>query len=265
MKFKGKSFIAIVLTPENPLDAWFAEIDRIISRSPGFFIDRPIILDVRGSKMPIEELEVLLEGLGQRSIKVMGIDGIAGTRLKPGMPPSFSGGRLTADVELPTPQAEAAPNQPETVAPDVQETAAPAAEPKADAASSAAVAADEGAATDRNPFEDPGDRNSIIISEPVRSGQSIMHPGGDVTIIGSVSSGAEVIAGGSIHVYGALRGRALAGVSGDETARIFCSKLDAELVSINGLYTIADDFDTQVANQPAQIRFEDEKLIFEAI
>ncbi|NVK33829.1 MAG: septum site-determining protein MinC [Rhodobacteraceae bacterium] len=266
MKFKGKSFIAIVLTPENPADAWFAEIDRIIARSPGFFIDRPIILDLRGSKMAIDDLEGLLEGLEARSIKVMGIDGIAGKRLKPGMPPSFSGGRLTADVELPDPSAsQAAKSDSDSSA------AADAADAKSDASDKAASKkASKGSGKDAGEksevlVEGQGDRSSIVINEPVRSGQSVMHPAGDVTIVGSVSSGAEVIAGGSIHVYGALRGRALAGVSGDETARIFCSKLDAELVSINGLYTIADDFSGDVANQPAQIRFEDEKLIFEAL
>ena len=82
MKFKGKSFIAIVLSPEAPFADWLKEIDRIIARSPGFFIDRPIILDVRGSKIPIEELEQLLSELNGRSIRVMGIDGVAGTRLK---------------------------------------------------------------------------------------------------------------------------------------------------------------------------------------
>ncbi|WP_417684992.1 septum site-determining protein MinC [Roseibium sp.] len=245
MKFKGKSFIAIVLKPEIPAEDWFAELDRIISRSPGFFIDRPIILDVRGTKMPIEDLEVLLAGLNERSIRVMGIDGIAGTRLKPGMPPSFGGGRLTADVEVPEPVG-AADTQPKPAAAKTE----PEATITSDDVAEAPV---------------PRDGQSIVISEPVRSGQSVMHPEGDVTILGSVSSGAEVIAGGSIHVYGALRGRALAGVAGDDNARIFCTKLDAELVSINGLYQIADDFTGDVLNKPAQIRFENEKLIFEPL
>lgn len=261
MKFKGKSFIAIVLTPENPAKDWFAELDRIIARSPGFFIDRPIILDVRGKKMPIEELEEVLSELARRSIRVMGIDGIAGTRLKEGMPPSFGGGRLTSDVEVPAPGDEGAPSEeaaPRTAA--LRKGAAP------DSPNGAAVDVSSLSASNRHsPDQHAPDQHSIVISDPVRSGQSVMHPDGDVTILGSVSSGAEVIAGGSIHIYGALRGRALAGVSGNGEARIFCSKLDAELVSINGLYQIADDFTGDVHNQPAQIRFEDEKLIFEPL
>ncbi|WP_298815679.1 septum site-determining protein MinC [uncultured Roseibium sp.] len=277
MKFKGKSFIAIVLSPEPPFDAWFQEIDRIIARSPGFFIDRPIILDVRGSKIPIDDLEELLSGLSERSVRVMGIDGVAGTRLKPGMPPSFSGGRLASDVEVPEPNSA---NNPTVKAEDTKKAAsatsetsdaqksAPTVQSKNAAFSGdekASAAATNGAAEKMTGPASIPSGSSIVVTEPVRSGQSILHPEGDVTVIGSVSSGAEIIAGGSIHVYGALRGRALAGVSGKDCARIFCSKLDAELVSINGLYKVADDFDGTLRNAPAQIRFENETLVFEAL
>ena len=84
---------------------------------------------------------------------------------------------------------------------------------------------------------------SLLLTEPVRSGQSVIFPQGDVTIVGSVSSGAEVVAGGSIHVYGALRGRAVAGSTGNADARIFCRKLEAELVAIDGLYLTADEME----------------------
>ncbi|MBO6759248.1 MAG: septum site-determining protein MinC [Roseibium sp.] len=256
MKFKGKSFIAIVLTPDPPYEAWFKEIDRIVARSPGFFIDRPIILDVRGQKIAIEDLETVLSAMADRSIRVMGIDGVAGTRLKPGMPPSFSGGRLTSEVPVPDAQEP----QPDTA----PLTSSVKAKDKAGNGAARSKAADPaGAAAQTVPAV--ADSRSILITEPVRSGQRILHPGGDVTVVGSVSSGAEVIAGGSIHVYGALRGRALAGVSGNGGARIFCSRLDAELVSINGLYKVADDFEGGVMNAPAQIRCEDETLVFEKL
>src|SRR5690606_36432069 len=82
---------------------------------------------------------------------------------------------------------------------------------------------------------------SSVVTQPVRSGQSLIFPEGDVTIVGSVASGAEVVAGGSIHVYGTLRGRAMAGTMGNATARIFCRKLEAELVAIDGFYKTAED------------------------
>lgn len=264
MKFKGKSFIAIVLAPEPPYEAWFGELDRIIARTPGFFIDRPIVLDVRGTKIPIEDLEHLLSGLAERSVRVMGIDGVAGTRLKPGMPPSFGGGRLTAVVDVPEVAAGQDDNDAEA---SERKSNVAASEPKKPKKTreEGSAAAKKSSAPNATLVPDPASSKSIVITEPVRSGQSILHPDGDVTVIGSVSSGAEVIAGGSIHIYGALRGRALAGVAGKDGARIFCSRLDAELVSINGLYKIAEDFDTGLRNEPAQIRFENETLVFEQL
>ena len=92
----------------------------------------------------------------------------------------------------------------------------------------------------------------MLIDQPVRSGQSIVFEKGDVTIVGSVASGAEVIAGGSIHVYGALRGRAIAGLTGNNRARIFCRKLEAELLAIDGVYQTADDMDATLRGKPVQ-------------
>ncbi|PSO29651.1 septum site-determining protein MinC [Bradyrhizobium sp. MOS002] len=92
---------------------------------------------------------------------------------------------------------------------------------------------------------------SLLLDSPVRSGQSIVSEG-DVTVLGSVASGAEIVAGGSIHVYGALRGRAMAGSSGNATARIFCQKIEAELLAINGYYQTAEEIDVALRHRPAQ-------------
>ena len=73
-----------------------------------------------------------------------------------------------------------------------------------------------------------------------------------MTVLGSVGSGAEIVAGGSIHVYGTLRGRAMAGASGNPRARIFCNKLEAELLAIDGYYTTADDIDQGLRGRPVQ-------------
>ena len=99
-----------------------------------------------------------------------------------------------------------------------------------------------------------------MIDEPVRSGQSVIFPSGDVTVIGSVASGAEVIAGGSIHVYGALRGRAVAGVAGNPRARIFCRRLEAELVAIDGFYRTADDMDAALRGRAVQAWLEGDSM-----
>ena len=92
---------------------------------------------------------------------------------------------------------------------------------------------------------------SLLLDSPVRSGQSIFSEG-DVTVLGSVGSGAEIVAGGSIHVYGTLRGRAMAGVNGNSAARIFCQKIEAELLAIDGYYQTAEDIGANLRNRPAQ-------------
>jgi septum site-determining protein MinC len=101
---------------------------------------------------------------------------------------------------------------------------------------------------------------SLLLDHPIRSGQSIVFPDGDVTVVGSVSSGAEIVAGGSIHIYGTLRGRAMAGINGNSAARIYCHKIEAELLAIDGFYRTAEEFDAALRNRPAQAWLDGETL-----
>ncbi len=106
---------------------------------------------------------------------------------------------------------------------------------------------------------------SLLIENPIRSGQSVVFPYGDVTVLGAVSSGAEVVAGGSIHVYGTLRGRAMAGSMGNARARIFCSRNEAELIAIDGYYRTAEDMDANLRSRPVQCWLEDRVLSIAAL
>jgi septum site-determining protein MinC len=108
------------------------------------------------------------------------------------------------------------------------------------------------------PASDPVAVPTKVITLPVRSGQQIVGKGGDLVVIASVGHGAELLADGNIHVYGPLRGRALAGIKGDKSARIFCTQLDAELVSIAGFYRLRESI-PQI-NGPCQIFIQDERL-----
>ncbi len=99
-----------------------------------------------------------------------------------------------------------------------------------------------------------------IVSQPIRSGQQVTALQGDLVILSAVNPGAEVLAGKSIHVYGALRGRAVAGIHGYSEARIFCRHFDAELVSIAGQYKLNEDFDDSVRGKAVQIYLEDDRL-----
>jgi septum site-determining protein MinC len=122
------------------------------------------------------------------------------------------------------------------------------------------TAADAAAQETASASSGASEPESLVLDGPVRSGQSIVFPG-DVTVLGSVASGAEIIAGGSIHVYGALRGRALAGSNGNSRARIFCNKVDAELLAINGFYRIADDIDPSLRSRPIQVWLQGEMML----
>src|SRR5262249_61813258 len=92
---------------------------------------------------------------------------------------------------------------------------------------------------------------SLLIEEPVRSGQSVAFVEGDVTVLGSVGSGAEIIAGGSIHIYGTLRGQAMAGGTGNRRARIFCHRFEAQLPSIGSYFKTAGQIHDGGRTRPA--------------
>lgn len=118
----------------------------------------------------------------------------------------------------------------------------------------------------KTPAPEPQRRpTTLLLEEPIRSGQSIFFPDGDVTVLGSVGSGAEIVAGGSIHVYGALRGRAMAGSNGNTRARIFCSKIEAELLAIDGYYMTAESMDKSLRDRAVQAWLEDNELKITAL
>ena len=104
----------------------------------------------------------------------------------------------------------------------------------------------------------------MVQRQPVRAGQQVYARGGDLTIEASVNEGAEVIADGDIHIYGALRGRALAGARGRKDARIWCQQFDAELVSIDGIYRTRDSVEPERIGKPAVIEIQQDKLIIRA-
>lgn len=105
--------------------------------------------------------------------------------------------------------------------------------------------------------EEPQVQGALMIEQPVRSGQSIFHPHGDVIVLGSVGSGSEIVAGGSVHIYGTLRGRVFAGASGNTKARIFCQKNEAELLTIDGWYLTAERMEPSTRGKPIQAFLED--------
>jgi septum site-determining protein MinC len=229
IRIKGRSFLAVMLSPDLPFDDWLIRLDDLAARSAGFFLGRPVVLDVTDLAIDRAQLKELIAELAGRNVSIMGIEGGRPSILGPGMPPALKGGRPVADFEVAAKDADVdLPSKTEVV------------EPRA--------------AT-----------QSLIIREPVRSGQSVIFPEGDVTVIGSVASGAEVVAGGSVHVYGTLRGRVMAGSVGSATARIFCRKLEAELVAIDGIYKMAEDLAPELYGQAVQLWLEDDTIMAEKL
>ena len=232
-----------------------AELDSWNAKSPGFFLARPVILDLSAITIEKDALASLVADLFERDIRIMGVEGVDTSKLGLGLPPALTGGRpagVVATIDAGRKPASAVPHKEASdldEAKDLAEarpgrskladTKSPAgpAEPAADAAPRAIAS---------------GEPTSLLLDAPVRSGQSILFPNGDVTVVGSVASGAEIVAGGSIHIYGALRGRAIAGATGNANARIFCRKFEAELLAIDGLYKTADGIETTLRGQPVQ-------------
>lgn len=108
-------------------------------------------------------------------------------------------------------------------------------------------------------------RTFKLVTQPVRSGQRVYATGGDLSVVGPVSAGAELLADGNIHVYGPLRGRAMAGMNGDAEARIFCQGLEAELVSVAGRYRVSERIPNILKGIPVQIFLDREILRIEKL
>lgn len=205
-KFRGGCFHALVLKPETPLSTWLAGVDVLLARSPGFFAEKSVVIDVSGLSLTRKIFLDLLDELSKRGIRILGVEGAN---------PSDFDGRVPFLARSQTDKTKS--------------TAAPVLAPST-----------------------PSPASSLLIEAPVRSGQLVVCPDGDVTVIASVASGAEIVASGSVHVYGTLRGRVLAGAYGNQRARIFCRRLDAELIAIDGHYIVADEIGTHLRQAPIQ-------------
>jgi septum site-determining protein MinC len=126
------------------------------------------------------------------------------------------------------------------------------------------VAVEAAAAGPGSDFKGTG-RAAMLVTDPVRAGQRIYAEGADMVITATVNAGAEVLADGNIHVYGALRGRAIAGAQGDTEARVFALNFDPELIAIAGYYAVRDGLGHAPIGKPVQTRLEGEEMRFEKL
>lgn len=230
-QLRGKLFTAVTLMPEGgvPNEAFYAALDEQLQKTPQFFNNAPVILDLHAAPALArpEDLRRVVDHLRERQLSAFGVQNARPAQLTAAREAGLIAITTGNDAPLRVPQPEK-----------------------------------KGAAKARAP-EPP--KPGKIITTPVRSGQTIIAEQGDLVVIGPVSSGAELVAAGNIHVYGRLRGRAMAGAFGDETARIFCQSLDAELLAVAGLYRTSDSLGDALLGQNIQAFLEDKKLCVEAL
>ncbi len=220
LRIKGRSFVALVLRPEAPVEAWLDTLAEQMARSPSFFAGRPVIMDLSALAGLDDTFAALIDTLEKRDIRIIGVEGAAPGWTDSevwGRPPIATSGRTDRFVEVLDETPEAPPTPPEP--------------------------------------------SSLVLAGPIRSGQTVLFDKGDVTVLGAVASGAEIIAGGSIHIYGALRGRAIAGFTGQPGAHIFCRRMEAELVAIDGVYKLAEDMPEALRGQPVHATLEGDSVV----
>jgi septum site-determining protein MinC len=233
------------------LDAIRTELTRRFEATPEFFANDVVAIDVRrlaaDERVPLADIASLLDSVRMRPVGVVADAAQQAWAVASGLPFLEARDRRGPATKVDSDEA----------------------------AEAAAVAADvtaESAATDPatpTPSVEPvrlaTSAQTLVIEKPLRSGQRI-YAKGDLVVLGLVSYGAEVIAEGNIHIYAPLRGRALAGVHGNHDARIFCTCLEPELVSIAGIYrTTENPLPDDVLGKPVQIRLDEEKLMIEPL
>ncbi|WP_042299979.1 septum site-determining protein MinC [Paraburkholderia kururiensis] len=249
------TLLFVVKTTE--LDAMRVELTRRFEATPEFFANDVVVIDVRRlgeqERVPVAEIAQLLESVRMKPVGVVADAAQQAWVAEAGLPflearDRRSVNAKTADDQREAPVAAEATEPAAATTPAIGEAAAAAqAESQATAAVSAATA------------------QTLVIDKPLRSGQRV-YAKGDLVVLAMVSNGAEVIAEGNIHIYAPLRGRALAGVQGNHDARIFCTCLEPELISIAGIYrTTENPLPADVQGKPVQVRLDEERLIFEPL
>lgn len=227
-RLKGNMLAVTVLElARNDLARLDRQLSEKVAQAPNFFTGTPVVLGLEhlaeddaaldlGALLDVCQRHGLI-ALGARASRPLDIAAAEELGL-PLLPPASGRERAPSD-------AAAAGSAP-----------AAAAEPVAQAGPEPAAPPAEAGKT-----SEPECRPTMVITRPVRGGQQVYAPGGDLVVLSAVSPGAELIADGNIHVYGPLRGRVMAGAKGDTDARIFCQQLTAELLSIAGQYKVAED------------------------
>jgi septum site-determining protein MinC len=233
-RVQGGIFTLMVVRIDDPYDpALDQELGEQVARSPNFFADGPVVLDLKDSMgcTSVADFVALKTVLRRHRLIPVGVQNASAIQL-----------RAAAAVDL-APFASASGSTRRGA-----ERPRPAPPANGNGTGHANGAASSAGARTR------------IVTQPVRSGTQIYARGGDLVVVAPVSAGAEVIADGNIHVYGTLRGRAIAGAAGDTAARIFVQRLEAELICIAGRYLVSEAIAPEHLRQAVQVALSEDRL-----
>lgn len=272
-ELKGSLFTLTVLQLfSDDLALLETQLNERVKMAPDFFNHTPVVIDLH--QLPADQQALDFFDLHELLLSLSFIPvGVKGAEKPLHVQLEAAGMAVLAEAKAPSKKPEKQAESPQqdnqsTVAPTdtateqhtTAETQTKQQTSKSD--DSSTIAANNSEAASDNLLTH---RAAKIVRQTIRSGQQVYAPGGDLVIIGSVSTGAEILADGDIHVYGTLRGRALAGVRGNQNASIFCHCLQGELISIAGIYLLSDDIAADKIGVSVQISLQDEKLQMEAI
>lgn len=262
-KIKNANLPLLVLhINTTDMDKLKSQLSERMVQMPDFFSDTPMALGLAAiaDACIAPDFADLMSFMRAHSIRTAGVLGGSPDQREAA---ALAGLGLFPDTPLRTQQpspdlSAAAQNRAQTDLPGSEKTPD---KPAADMLSSARPSKPVRA---NNLWEAPTLRPTMVIDKPVRAGQRIYAEGSDLVVLAIVNSGAELISDGNIHIYAPLRGRAIAGACGNEDARIFAQRMDAELISIAGCFRIFEDgIPENVRGKPAQVRLEGSRLVFQ--
>jgi septum site-determining protein MinC len=249
---RGTNFNMVVLQlRDGAPDIVVPALERLIQQSPAFLRDSPIVLglDDLPANGGLPDFAGLASGLRGLHLVPIGTTGGTGSQRQAAAAAGLS--QLSKGQQLfktkPSPAAEVTEEQ----------VRAPVQPPPPAAAAPEPLVIEPVA---ESPPAEP--QPALVVTTPVRAGNRIYAQGRDIICTATVNAGAEIIADGHVHVYGALRGRAIAGASGFDEARIFALNFDPELIAIAGLYRVRDDVDPKLIGQRLQISLNGEEMRF---
>ncbi|EJO29391.1 septum site-determining protein MinC [Achromobacter marplatensis] len=281
LDFKSATLYAIrvVLHSADP-ERLVAALTKRMADAGSFFENEPVVIDASRVDEKID-WKALVAALRSHNLPPIGVVA-EGANLKAAREAGLTPVELSTPAARPAPVVDTAPpNDVSTPVPSVPAAAVETAPAPTDTSAPETPAADKPAASaEPLPAREasnttsapaptqaaPHSSSALVITKPLRSGQRVYARHTDLVVIGMVSQGAEVIADGNVHVYGPLRGKAMAGARGDTSARIFTTHLDAELLAVAGVYRVVEDkLDRTLQNQPALVRLDGDTLRIEAL